>query len=260
MTTNRPGLAGGSIRMFHATPHWCKKQERDDGEDDEYEEDAEEAPAKDVLLDMLERELAEEKMNESSDMPDNLEELKNKLSEDWKIVETGATIRMVRNNNNTDSSLNLKVQLSFHCQDVMDNDNESGNQGEEDEDEEEQEDQEEEAGSIRFTVIASKAGHTLVFSCLSDGEEVQIHTVSTTSSTNDDDGLSLLTNGAVPAQDYQGPEFGELADDLQMAFHEYLARELGITEDVAAFIAMYSDFKEQENYVKFLKQTKRILS
>ena len=38
---------------------------------------------------------------------------------------------------------------------------------------------------------------------------------------------------------YQGPEFAELAEDLQKAFTTYLRTECGVNEDVAVFIAMY---------------------
>ena len=39
----------------------------------------------------------------------------------------------------------------------------------------------------------------------------------------------------------QGPEFTELADDLQEAFQTYVEKECGIDGDVAAFIAVPAD-------------------
>ena len=207
--------------------------------------------AKDALVDILEREHEEEKMNNSTDMPPVLVELKDKIAKDWKIVEDDnmATIRMVRN----DSTLNLKVQIGFHCQDTVEN------EGEEEaaQEEGEEEDYEELSMPIRFTVTASKAGETLVFSCLSAEAMAQIQSVAVTSS---DDDTQLLQTGAVPAADYQGPEFFELAEDLQGTFQEFLEKDLGINDDVASFVAMYTDFKEQQQYVKFLERAKRVLS
>ena len=47
------------------------------------------------------------------------------------------------------------------------------------------------------------------------------------------------------------PGFDELDDELQEAFHEYL-EEAGVTADVAAFISMYSEYKEQQEYASWL--------
>ena len=58
---------------------------------------------------------------------------------------------------------------------------------------------------------------------------------------------------------YQGPDFTELAEDLQDAFHTYLEEEVGVNKDVAAFISMYTDYKEQCQYVQFLEDAQNIL-
>ena len=66
-------------------------------------------------------------------------------------------------------------------------------------------------------------------------------------------------SGGVDAYQYQGPEFEELAEDLKDAFHTYLEEEVGISEDMASFISMYSDFCEQIEYVGFLEDAKNIV-
>ena len=44
------------------------------------------------------------------------------------------------------------------------------------------------------------------------------------------------------------------AEDLQQAFHQYLAQDIGVNEDVAAFVSMHADHREQANYVTFLDE------
>ena len=55
------------------------------------------------------------------------------------------------------------------------------------------------------------------------------------------------------------PEFTELAEDLQESFQSYVIEECGIDEDVTAFISMYSDYREQEEYVSWMKSAVDIL-
>jgi hypothetical protein len=57
----------------------------------------------------------------------------------------------------------------------------------------------------------------------------------------------------------QGPEFTELAEDLQDAFHTYVEKECGVDEDVTAFITMYADYREQEEYVAWMKTANSVL-
>ena len=57
----------------------------------------------------------------------------------------------------------------------------------------------------------------------------------------------------------QGPDFTELAEDLQESFRNYIAVECGIDADVAAYIAMYTDYREQEEYVSWMKTAIDIL-
>jgi hypothetical protein len=57
----------------------------------------------------------------------------------------------------------------------------------------------------------------------------------------------------------QGPEFEELAEDLQASFENYVKEECGVDDDVTAFISMYCDYREQEEYVSFMKTAVEIL-
>lgn len=142
-----------------------------------------------------------------------------------------------------------KVQLSFHCQDTI-----------EDEgliDEDDDGDDDEQSSPVRFTVTVSKAGKTITFACYSEYGLAKVDGVSTTH-------LSPQsvheTMGTLPKVEYQGPVYTELSEDLQEAFVTYLQEECGVTDDVAAFVAMFSDYREQMNYMSFLKEAQLIIS
>ena len=197
--------------------------------------------ATDDLVSLLAREHAEEQANETTMVPPELSDLKSQLQQEWKIVDDSAMTRMYKSVGST------KIQLSFHCQDsvenVYDDEEEEGIGGDE------------ASAPIKFTVTASKAGKTLVLTCLSEDATVRVQSVAMS---NRD--IEALQADGLSEDDYQGPEFEELADDLQDAFHAYLEDDLGIAEDVASFVAMYADYKEQKEYVDFLEGAKSLLS
>ena len=57
----------------------------------------------------------------------------------------------------------------------------------------------------------------------------------------------------------KGPEFTELSEDLQESFQSYVVKECGVDQDVAAFIAMFSDHREQVEYLSWMKAAIDIL-
>merc|ERR1712096_310233 len=57
---------------------------------------------------------------------------------------------------------------------------------------------------------------------------------------------------------YNGPEFEDVDDKLQEAFDEYLA-ELGMTSELCDFIDAFALDKEQREYVRWLKTTKKFM-
>ena len=149
-----------------------------------------------------------------------------------------------------------KVQLSFHCQDTV-GDEFDDFDGEEDEYGEDVSDEDEPSSSARFTVTVSKAGKTITFACTAMYGTVAVDGVSTTH-------LSPQsiheTMGMLPKAEYQGPAYEELDEELRDAFDSYLREECGVTDDVAAFVAMFADYREQMNYVSFLKEAQSIIT
>jgi complement component 1 Q subcomponent-binding protein len=183
------------------------------------------------LIDLLRKEYDEEVESGNVEMPQELSDLKASILEDWRMVEDQA--------NSTLFLKSKKVQVSFHCQDTVE---------ELMYDDQEAEGDEEPILPIRFTVSSSKAGKSLVLDCLSELGQARIV------------GVKITTLDADEDNAYQGPDFAELDEDLQDAYHSYLKEELAVTSDIAVFIAMTSDYKEQMQYVQFLKDSQSIVS
>ncbi|GAX23666.1 hypothetical protein FisN_12Hh240 [Fistulifera solaris] len=200
--------------------------------------------ARQTLVDILGREHAEEIENESTTMPEDLGSLKKTLENEhgWKIVDDGAMTKLYRTIGSS------KVQVTFHCQDAVEMDDE------EDFDEEAIE----AAAPVRFTVTVTKAGKTLAMTCITT-EDLSV-SIQNIVNTSDQQAETMLRENVIPSDVYQGPEFVELAEDLQDAFHNYLIEDVGIGSDFVSFVSMYCDFKEQTEYVNFLEDTKAILS
>ena len=194
----------------------------------------------DSLKDILARELNEEMEDGRAEMPEELSALKSTIEKDWKIVDDGATTRMHRTVGSS------KVVISFHCQDTVEDEEFEVEVGEEGE---------EAAVPFRFEILVSKAGNTMVIGCVSNAGESTIDGVSMTN----DDIETVLANG-IGRLKYQGPEFPELAEDLQEAFQEYIESDICVNQDVSAFVSMYADYKEQSQYVQFLKDATKVIS
>lgn len=202
----------------------------------------------DALADILGREHAEENDSGTLAVPDELARLQKQIEADWKLVDDGAMTKLHRTTTLGGGGGANKVQISFHCQDTVDE--YAGDDGEVEED-----DDVEPQPSVRFTVTATRAGKSLVWDCVSRDAGVTIQGVGLTA---EDVDLVQKTSG-IAEHLYQGPAFTELAEDLQDAFHVYLEEELGVDADLATFIAMYADYREQVQYVKFLSDAREMV-
>jgi len=218
------------------------------------------------LSDILTRELAEEESNGSSAMPDDLAELKTQIEESWRIVDGGSmaasgggsgAVKLFKKEPLEGNG--AKVAIAFHCQDTIPSEEEEGGgslfdsmtaEGGADDDEDE-----EDAVAVRFTVMISRAGKTMVYTCLSEDAVTNVERVAVV---DGDDIEDLIANG-INQKIYQGPEFSELAEDLQQSLCEYIDEVAGVDTDVASFIVMYADYKEQTEYVDWLSKIKGML-
>lgn len=155
-----------------------------------------------------------------------------------------------------------KIGVVFHCQDT-----EEDVQFDEDEmfaeqkENEGEEDEEPEAGqAVRFGVTVSKGGKTVVLQCRGDGDgTINIDGVMVRDGDTESVLASLAGGEGMHAALYQGPEFTELSEDLQESFQSYVVKECGVDQDVAAFIAMFSDHREQVEYLSWMKAAIDIL-
>jgi complement component 1 Q subcomponent-binding protein, mitochondrial len=202
----------------------------------------------DALADLLKRAHAEELENGNDSMPDELKKLQANLAKEWKIVDSpeNAVVRMYKT---LDSS--AKVQVWFHCQDTID----SG--VDEEDDEAEAVEEEEPSSAVKVTVTITKAGQTAVFGCLSEDAAIYINSCAV--SLTEDVETLISEGGSVSVEQYQGPEVSEMAEDVQNSLHEYLEDDVGLSTDFATFVSMYTDYKEQNQYIQFLDNLTNIV-
>lgn len=202
--------------------------------------------ATDDLSAIIERELSEEEGNDT--LPPSLIDLKSTIEEDWTIVDStpgsdsSAYVKMYRKSSVPSGS---KVVISFHCQDTMVDEAREDDELLEDETEDEEE---EDAVAFRFRTTVTKAGRSMIFGCVSDEGEVKIESLVVREGEEQEE-----PEGQYSDKLYQGPEFSELAEDLQESITVYLQEECGVDGDFAAFVSMYADYKEQTEYINWLK-------
>ncbi len=213
------------------------------------------------LPEILQREITEEAENPLNEMPPDLSQLKSAISEHWTILDgkaasssDGALVKMYKKENLPNGS---KVTLTFHCQDSLNPEElgffESAANAASDvvgaEPGSDEEDDEEPSTPVKFDVMISRAGKIMHLSCTSENAEVIIDgiTISPSEESVDDGDL------------YRGPVLEDLPEDVKDAFDGYLQDVCGVDEDVAAFVAMYADYREQIEYINWLKGVKSII-
>lgn len=221
---------------------------------------------------ILTREIEEEEEAASEfdgKLPPEFAELDAEIRKKWTVLEgisgiggasgetgSGATMRMFRKES---GSKGAKIGIVFHCQDTEEDvkfdEEDFMNQAEGGEGEEE-----EQAQAVRFGVTVSKGGKTVVIQSRAGASgEVGVETVVVRD--GDAEGvLAALAGGeGTHAALYQGPEFTELSEDLQESFQRYIVEECGVDDDVMAYISMYVDYREQVEYVSWMKTAVDIL-
>uniref|UniRef100_A0ACD5TQS1 Uncharacterized protein n=1 Tax=Avena sativa TaxID=4498 RepID=A0ACD5TQS1_AVESA len=130
----------------------------------------------------------------------------------------------------------------------------TGDEAEHDQDEDDKEkDDDQEDGekapksTIPLTVTVSKSdGPSLEFSCTAYPDEIMIDTLSVRQpATNDEEELIA----------YEGPDFNDLDENLQRAFHKYLELR-GITPMTTNFLHEYMINKDSREYLFWLNKLK----
>ncbi|GAV70313.1 MAM33 domain-containing protein [Cephalotus follicularis] len=118
--------------------------------------------------------------------------------------------------------------------------------GEDDEDlDDEADDQKASQSSVPLVVTVSKKnGPSLEFNCTAFADEIAIDSLSTRSPENTEDQIA-----------YEGPDFHDLDENLQKAFHKYLEIR-GIKPSTTNFLHEYMINKESREYLLWLKNLK----
>lgn len=202
----------------------------------------------DDLPSILARELAEEERLESNVMPEDLANLlSNHIEPTWRLVDTPshAVVRLHRRETVSGS----KVVVRFHCQDTLPPDLDLLQQGIDAITPENESDEDEDPDPVRFDVIVTRAGKSLVFRCISDNAAA---VVEGTVVRNEDD---QETTKVDPNNSdlYEGPDFTDLPEDMQSALTDFVQTTCGVDENLAAFVSMYADYKEQVEYLRWME-------
>lgn len=126
---------------------------------------------------------------------------------------------------------------------------------------EEQEQEEEASFPVRATVIVEKEGKgSLVLNTVAQDGYLHIDAVRHFKEGELEYDDILKHDIGEQRQDlYMGPVFEELDEDLQATFGRYL-EERGIDTALATFLPDYIDYKEQKEYVNWLKNINDFVS
>jgi len=201
----------------------------------------------DNLAHLIARELEDEESSGNNVLPTEAAKLKKIIEKDWSIVDKPsigyATLYKKDNPNG------MKIAIQFHCQDTENPDSAENPLDGDDEGDEENDQGAEESGSLRFMVSCNKAGKNMVIGCITGGGQAEVETVVVRDGDTVDEGFILRGTEHL----YQGPEFYDLASDLQESFNVFLQEDCGVDETVSSFLVMYTDFKEQTEYEHWLK-------
>ncbi|KAI3458650.1 hypothetical protein Pfo_015313 [Paulownia fortunei] len=122
--------------------------------------------------------------------------------------------------------------------------------GEDDDDNDNDEEEEEKANqsSIPLVVrISKKSGPCLEFGCTAYPDEIAIDSLSVKDPENSEDQIA-----------YEGPDFADLDENLQKAFHKYLEIR-GIKPSTTNFLHGYMVDKDSREYITWLKNLQKFV-
>ncbi|XP_021769058.1 uncharacterized protein At2g39795, mitochondrial-like [Chenopodium quinoa] len=123
--------------------------------------------------------------------------------------------------------------------------------GEEDEDEDQDDEDEKDETSTQSSVpllvtVTKKDGSSLEFDCIAYPDEISINS------------LSLKNPDTEDQLAYEGPDFLDLDENLQKAFHKYLEIR-GIKPSTTNFLHEYMIEKDNKEYLRWLKDVKNFV-
>merc|ERR1712106_1135346 len=111
-------------------------------------------------------------------------------------------------------------------------------------DDDDNEEEEEDAQALRFDVVMTRAGKSLLVRCLSEEAQAVVEGMVVRNEGEVESSASSNSNDTI-SDHYEGPDFTDLPEDLQRSLTSLVQDDCGVTEHMAVFLAMYADYKEQ---------------
>ncbi|KAK6234249.1 hypothetical protein QUC31_006655 [Theobroma cacao] len=134
------------------------------------------------------------------------------------------------------------IKVEVHMPDLV-----TGDEQEEDEDNDEGDYEKPSKSSIPLAVtVSKKGGPSLEFNCTAFPDEVAI------------DSLTVRNPDSEDVLAYEGPDFHDLDENLQKAFHKYLEIR-GIKPSTTNFLHEYMINKDGREYLRWLKNLKKFI-
>ncbi|XWS74922.1 hypothetical protein CRYUN_Cryun01aG0040100 [Craigia yunnanensis] len=135
------------------------------------------------------------------------------------------------------------IKVNVHMPDLVTGDEQEGDEDDDDDDDSEKSSK----SSIPLVVTVSKNGSpSLEFSCTAFPDEIAIDSL-TVRNTDSEDELA-----------YEGPDFHDLDEKLQKAFHKYLEIR-GIKPSTTSYLHEYMINKDSREYLRWLKNLKKFV-
>ncbi|XVE69254.1 hypothetical protein DITRI_Ditri09bG0137700 [Diplodiscus trichospermus] len=133
------------------------------------------------------------------------------------------------------------IKVDVHMPDLVTGDEQEGDEDEDDDSEKPS------RSSIPLVVtVSKKSGPNLEFSCTAFPDEIAIDSLSVRNPDSEDD-LA-----------YEGPDFHDLDENLQKAFHKYLEVR-GIKPSTTNYLHEYMINKDSREYLRWLKNLKKFV-
>uniref|UniRef100_A0ACD5XBT4 Uncharacterized protein n=1 Tax=Avena sativa TaxID=4498 RepID=A0ACD5XBT4_AVESA len=145
-----------------------------------------------------------------------------------------------------------KIEVLVSMPSLITGDEAEHDQDEDDKEKDDDQEDDEKAPKSNFplTVRVSKSdGPSLEFTCTAYSDEIVIDTLSVRQPASDDDEELIA---------YEGPDFNDLDENLQRAFHKYLELR-GITPSTTNFLHEYMINKDSREYLFWLNKLEDFL-
>ncbi|XP_022745931.1 uncharacterized protein At2g39795, mitochondrial-like [Durio zibethinus] len=133
------------------------------------------------------------------------------------------------------------IKVNVHMPDLVTSDEQEG-----DEDDGDDTEKPNKSSMLLVVTVSKKAGPRLEFSCTAFPDEIAI------------DSLAVRNPDSEDELSYEGPDFYDLDENLQKAFHKYLEIR-GIKPSTTNYLHEYMINKDSQEYLRWLKNLKKFV-